>query len=205
MVNNLEEFKKLVQEGKIKDKWYFYKRTEKEKQAQTEELPYLIDFFIKNFNTILYPIYGTLLGIIRNNDYILHDNDVDLAYLSNFSDKKDIINEYNHICEVLNTNQLLTKKCSLGQCHSYSKNKTYKFDIWTSFIINKKLSIVPLIDGEIEENSILPFKKYIFRNISILIPNKPKKILSIIYNSWETPIYSYGNNRGIKNKWKKIL
>lgn len=205
-IHNLEEFKKAVTEGKIKDKPYFYKRTEEEKQAQTEELPYLINFFMEHFDVVLYPIYGTLLGIIRENNYILHDNDIDLAYLSNFSDKEKIIEEYNHICEELDTNKLLAKKCKcVGQLHSYSQSKTFKFDVWTSFIINNKISIVPLVDKIINIQSILPFKNYNFRNVNILIPNQPIDILEITYTNWKNPVYSIGNERGIRNKWKKIL
>lgn len=172
---NIEEFKKLVNNGKIRDKWYFYKRTELEKQKQTEELPYLINFFKEKFNVVLYPIYGTLLGIIRDNDYILYDNDIDLSYLSNYSDKKSIKLEYDNICKTLQSHGLLAKKCDcIGQLHAYDKNKLYKFDIWTSFITNNKLSIVPLINKALDKNDILPFKTIEFRKINLSIPNNEK-------------------------------
>jgi hypothetical protein len=205
MIDNLDDFKKAVEQGLIKDKWYFYKRTEETKQAQTEEIPYLITFFRVNFGVTLYPIYGTLLGIVRENDYILHDNDIDFAYLSKYSDAKSIISEYQYICAVLEKNKLFVKSLSNGHLHCFGQGGVFKFDIWTSFIRNHKLSIVPLISGTIEKNALLPFKKQSFRNITIWMPHISDIILDNIYDNWEKSIYGEGVYRGIKQIWKKLL
>jgi hypothetical protein len=204
-INNLEEFKLAVQNGTIKDKPYFYKRTEEQIQAQTNEIPYLINFFKDKFNVVLYPIYGTLLGMMRNNDYILHDNDIDFAYLSLKTTKKEVIQEYNYISKVLKENGLLAKYWEEGHFHCFGESKIFKFDMWISFIIDNKYSLVPLVDKDIEKDIILPFKSHIFRQHTLLIPNKPEELLNSLYDNWKIDIYGCGNYRGIKNKWKKIL
>jgi len=198
---NLEEFKKLVAEGKINDKWYFYKRTEEQKQFQAEEIPQLVNYFKEQFNVILYPIYGTLLGIIRENDFILHDNDVDLAYLSLQSDKEKVHQEYKLICDTLKRDNLLARIMRIGQIHCFGESKRFKYDIWTSFLLDDKYFLFPIIDKGIDKSLILPFKSKNFRKTTLFIPNQTEKLLDYIYNDWKTPI----SDNWRKHNNKKIL
>jgi hypothetical protein len=198
---NLEEFKQLVAEGKIKDKWYFYKRTEQQKQRQALEMSKLSKYFKDTFNVILYPMYGTLLGIIRDSDFIPHDNDVDLAYLSLKTNKEEVLKEFEYICNVLKKNNFLTKILRKGQLHCYGESKTFKYDIWTSFLLDDKYCIIPLIDKDIESSVILPFITYKFRNIELLIPGNSPKLLDYIYKNWKTPVRLDWS----KHQCKKIL
>jgi phosphorylcholine metabolism protein LicD len=198
---NLEEFKKLVAEGKIKDKWYFYKRTEQQKQTQAEEIPLLVRYFKNRFNVILYPMYGTLLGIIREKDFILYDNDVDLAYLSLKTDKESVLKEFEFICEVLQKEELLTKIVSKGQLHCYGDSKTFKYDVWTSWIENDNLYYIVPIKTGINKSIVLPFKTCEFRKTQLPIPNNPDKILNFIYNNWKEPI----SDNWRKQKCKRVL
>lgn len=200
-IENLDHFKKLVQENKIIDKYYFYKRTEEQKQKQTEEMVWLVDYFKQNLKLKLYPVSGTLLGMVRDNDFIAHDNDVDMAYLSNQNNKKDVLKEFYEICQYLQNKTLLARLCRKGQLHCWGKSKIFKYDIWTSFIINDKFYLVPLIDGELNKEILIPFKSHIFRNCSFDIPNKPQEILNFIYSNWKKLDFSLGE----RYKWKRIL
>jgi hypothetical protein len=201
MMDNLEDFKKAVIEGKIKDKWYFYKRTEEQIMFQINEIPQLVNYFKEKFGVILYPISGTLLGIIRDNNFIAHDNDIDLAYLSLKTNKAMILDEFKNICAKLKEDKLLAKICTIGQLHCFWKKIEFKYDIWTSFILNEQYYLCPIINGEITKSVILPFKNEIFKGINLSIPNQPKKLLNFIYKDWEKIDYNLGG----KNKWKKIL
>ena len=200
-IQNLEHFKKLVQEGKIKDKWYFYKRTEETKQKQVIGMLNIIEYFKENLNLTLYPISGTLLGMIREKDFILHDNDVDLAYLSNKHTKNEVLDEFYQICDFLKKENLLTRLCKKGQLHCYDEKKFFKYDIWTSFIINNKYYLIPLINGELKKDFILPLKTQNFRGFDFMIPQKSEKLLNYIYIDWKNINYNLGSNL----KWKNIL
>lgn len=200
-IKDLNHFKQLVKENKIKDKWYFYKRTEEQKKNQANEMSWLILYFKNNLKLGLYPISGTLLGMIRDNDFIAHDNDVDLAYLSNKHTKQEVLDEFYQICEYLKKENLLARLCMKGQLHCFGKSKIFKYDIWTSFIINKKFYLVPLINGDLNEEVLIPFKKEKFRNNEFDIPNQSTKILDFIYKNWKQMDYKLGG----KNKWKNIL
>jgi hypothetical protein len=199
---NLEQFKKDVAEGKIKDKWYFYKRTEGEKNALVRDMESLALFIKDKFNLDIYLVYGTLLGAIREQDFIKHDNDVDFAYLSKQNNIKDVLQEFYGITMMLKNHDILAKVCSNGHAHVYSPNKRNVFDLWTSYIIENQYYLVPLFNGDIDSSVILPLKQLSFKEKILLIPNQPKLLLDATYHTWQKPIL---DDKGIKNKWKKII
>jgi len=199
---NIEEFKKEVTDGKIKDKWYFYKRTEESKNILVQDMESLSLFIKDKFNLDIYLIYGTLLGVIRENNFIEHDNDVDFAYMSKQSNLTDVLHEFRGICSILKNHELLSKICGSGHIHVYSPNKRNKFDLWTSFILEDKYYLAPLINGTLNPSMIIPLKESIFKTKSFLIPNQPELVLDAVYNTWNTPIL---DNKGIKHTWKKII
>lgn len=200
---NLDDFKKEVQDGKIKDKWYFYKRTEQNKIDLVQDMKSLTNIIKDKFDCDIYLVYGTLLGAIREQNFMEHDNDVDFAYLSKKDNKKDIQNEFLELTLKLKENNMLSKICSNGHLHVWSPNQRHKFDLWTSFIINNKYSIVPLVDAEIDSSVIIPLQTQIFKNNNFLFPAHPELFLNHIYNNWQTPIFGY--TRGLKKQWKKLL
>jgi len=200
---NIEEFKKYVISGKIKDKWYFYKRTEDNKNALVRDMNSLTSFIKNKFNLDTYLVYGPLLGMIRERNFIEHDNDVDFAYMSKQTNIKDVLQEFQGIAIMLKNYDILSKICGNGHLHVWSPNKRNKFDLWTSYISEDKYYLIPLIDGNVQSSIILPLKEAIFKEQNFLIPNQPELFLDAIYNNWKTPILIY--NEGIKNKWKKIL
>ena len=199
---NINEFKKSVEKGTIKDKWYFYKRSEDNKNALVRDMNSLTNFIKDKFNLDIYLIYGTLLGVIRENNFIEHDNDVDFAYMSKQTNIADVLREFHGLCIILKNHDLLSKICCTGQIHVYSPNKRNKFDLWTSFIIDNKYYLIPLIAGAMEASLILPLKEITFKNQNLLIPNQSKNVLNTIYRNWEVPILE---DKGLNQQWKKII
>jgi len=187
--------------GKIVTNTYdkkFVLMTESEKEQQAIEIKALEQLFKKEFDLQLYPIYGTLLGIVRDNDFIGYDYDIDLAYISKYRTKEEILVELNQICERLKTLELLEKRFSFnGQLHVFSPSKKAMVDIWTSWIENGNYYLTYTIDGEIKEDQIFPFKPIIFKNQELLIPNHPESILEFLYHSWKTPL----KDNFAKAKW----
>lgn len=162
-----------------------------------------ITLFIKDkFNLDIYLIYGTLLGAIRENNFIEHDNDVDFAYMSKQSNLPDVLNEFYGVCAILKNHELLSKICGNGHIHIYSPNKRNKFDLWTSFILEDKYYVIPIINGTLAPSMIIPLKESKFKNQPILIPNQSELVLDAIYNTWKIPILE---NKGLKHTWKKII
>jgi len=198
----LEEFKKQVKEGTLKDRNYFYKRTEYEKNILIQDMKDLSIFIKKTFNLDVYLIYGTLLGAIREKDFLPHDYDVDFAYMSKQTNITNILHEFYGIAAILKNHDLLVKTCQTGQLHVNLLDKKNIIDLWTSFSINDKFYLIPLFDGNIKSSIILPLKSLTFRSADFLIPNKPDMILDATYFNWKTPLL---DKQGVKTAWKHII
>lgn len=48
-----------------------------------------------------FPIYGTMLGAVREGDFIGHDNDFDMVYVSKFTEPEEVKAEYRKLCGIL--------------------------------------------------------------------------------------------------------
>jgi phosphorylcholine metabolism protein LicD len=166
----------------------FSQRSENYKTILSKEMMNITSFFKQTFNLDIYLIFGTLLGAIREKDFIGHDYDVDLAYISNFKTKKNVIKEFVNICDILNKNKLLIKRKGVGQLHCKSLENKMKFDIWTSYQVSENEIDLKPIDFLIPTTVILPLKTIMFRKFSFNIPNKSTELMNLLYKDWETPI-----------------
>ena len=67
--------------------------SEIEKREYINQTDIFCKWFSDLFNTPIYLIYGTLLGCIRESNLIDSDDDIDLAYLSNYTKFEDVFKE----------------------------------------------------------------------------------------------------------------
>jgi len=162
---------------------------------------YLEDLFKKvvpklNENNI-YPIAfnGTLLGVVRDNQFICGDDDIDL--MPEFS-------SYNKTLEVIqklakeNKNILFFTSKGYGVFFpSYITiiDKYTKTNIDIEFFSVLKGYIYTHVNplyryflynrNPIKKDSFMPFLKMQFLDATIRIPNKAKKVLSKLYGKWQ--------------------
>lgn len=168
-----------------------------------------------NFSFLLF--YGTLLGAIRENDFIKHDIDIDI-----------VTNDENKLLEIIP--DLLKNDFSFIR---YEKNKSQKsyttlysfrrksvyIDVYIAYKEKRKYNLLGvLIKKDFIENTI----KYNFIDTDFTIPKNYLKILKILYGkTWRIPIENQpGDFKGrksfisfirkiipkkIKNKIKEIL
>jgi hypothetical protein len=68
---DIEEFKTRVVHKQIKDLCYFYKRNEADRNSLVNNIVSLSIFMKDKFNLDIYLVYGTLLGVIQENDLLL--------------------------------------------------------------------------------------------------------------------------------------
>jgi len=136
---------------------------------------------------VLYGLFfGSLLGAIREKNFIEHDEDIDI-YLLNEEREKFLR------LLVLFKNEGLNLVRSEGDMLSLMRNNEY-IDIYF-FKPKLKFGFIKLrvFSNEYEyaaENLENPIK-YIFLGINISIPNNPKTVIEKIYGkNWRTPLKS---------------
>nr|QFG74556.1 MAG: LicD family protein [Megaviridae environmental sample] len=137
------------------------------------ELQKIYSYFIKilksnNIDFIVF--YGTLLGIVRDKDFIIGDDDIDvIVNRSNYKKIMNTIKKYNIKTKIVNSDII-----------QLYLNKLGPFDIYIYEIENSKLKI-PWENDVYDINLILPPKLINFYDEDIQIPNKSKKFLSHYY------------------------
>lgn len=170
---------------------YFYQRSPLVKNQNVEDLKSIETFFKEKFDIDIYLVYGTLLGAVREKDFILHDGDIDIGYLSKKNKKEDVIQELIEIYKVLQQHEMLVKFWA-GQTHILSSNKRLIVDLWSSWIEDNKYYLINQFSGQLTEDMILPFTKVTLRGVEFLAPKELDIILT----------FSYGNWRLLDKDWK---
>lgn len=160
------------------------------KKKTKEELIKLFKYimpYLKDIDVILF--YGSLLGYVRDNEFIDQDDDIDV--LVNYDDRDKIIKiaEKEKLKIGINNNVII----------QIYMNNIGPFDIY--FYHFHEQDILIESDGPLlfSKNDIFPLKKIVFHDIPINIPCFEKKIVEQIYGKkWMTSIS--------KNKyvWAKI-
>ena len=170
--------------------WTDFMITEDWIKRHLEHYTHMRKVFYELFNQELYMTAGTLLGIVRENDIIKHDRDMDTAYLINENDHK-LFNVINNLIKYGENISIVTEKGGRRTNYFwwYSKDKKCKVDVFPA-ILNNGFYIRPKrVNVELEANIILPLKKIMFYDVEIVTPNNSMKKVEVIFgDTWRTPI-----------------
>lgn len=175
-----------------------------------EELLSKLSSACKEHNVVFWLDFGTLLGAIREHDFIKHDFDIDVAV--HFEDRKafqSAITDFGFTLarefRIMDENKLI----GLEQTFSYKKVLIdifyYRRNTDDSFILN---TFVPILDdpnlagkAEIKE-TIVPYyglKPYIFKGIPVNIPKDEISYLKFHYGeNYMTPDPNYNSANIVK-------
>lgn len=165
----------------------FSERTEQSKLKIVLEMKKIIIFFKQTFNVDIFLIYGTLLGAIRDKDFIAHDKDIDLAYISKYSTKKERIMEFNYITTILKQKGLLKRVRGHKHLDCKALDDKIVFDIWESHILNNKLYLAPFILS-FDIYHVLPLQSITFKGEIFNVPKNSEYILDNLYYTWKIPL-----------------
>ncbi len=193
------------------DNYDFLNADEVTKDKRADGLLFAERLFEEKFGLTLRVAYGTLLGAIRERDFIKNDTDIDMTYLSAYHRKEDVLAEMNRIYDELIAMGIVvhdfrTRKSNPhgGQIHIYLEQFDMIIDITTSWIDEDGIFWVFPYGKMLPGNRVVPFKKVPFRKVMITVPKNSEAILTRLYNDWRTPIgrgKDGGSRAGFRLTW----
>ena len=142
----------------------------------------------------LVPWYGTLLGIIRDHDFIDWDEDIDLMVLS--EDKEELLDAFWDLREIGFE--------FIRQDYCYHVLSIMRNGEYIDFYIMDKIS--PEIRTDYGgcfffEKYLTDLKEYDFKGIKVMIPKEYDECLTFTYGDWTTPIRYIPSDL---SKWVKL-
>lgn len=152
------------------------------------------------------PAYGTLLGIIRENNFIEWDEDIDLFVLSEDKDKL-----LNALWALKDEGLELIRVDRCEHLYSVMRNGEY-IDFYIMDSISPELR-TGYGDLFMLERHLTDLMDWDFKGLTISVPHQYEECLQLLYGDWRTPV-KYANfemsfigiqKAKIKNRLKKLL
>lgn len=172
--------------------------TATEREALAAAVAGFTRLFHDEFGLAVFLTWGTLLGAVREGDFIAHDSDVDLAYLSAADSDHAVIEEHELIVRVLAGRGLAVRPASRGQMHvdvgaGADAPAAFDLDIWTSWVRAGRFYHYPDIQGELPASAVIPPVPGRLAGAEVLLPARPEAVLEQFYGpDWRTPDPDYG-------------
>lgn len=205
--SQIPEMLKQMDEGYVFDKYGAFHLTIKKNDDWKQEISTLFERAKKDvkdkFGYDLFPTYGTMLGAIREGDFIGHDNDFDSVYISRETSSEKVRQEFVDICEFL-----------IDEGYSVFSKKThiwvrvpdtrYKFDIFYSYFTPEgKYKLSYGYHGEELQKSDEFFElvDHKINDLTIQIPKNSEKMLGQIFgNDWRIPNPGFSHH-ALSRRW----
>ncbi len=135
---------------------------------------------------------GTLLGLIRDNNFIPHDDDIDTVYISNENNWLNIALERIDLIKWLNkVPNIYAVSHMPGLIHvtvTCMNNTKFKFDLFSAWFEEDSFIEYPLSVKKLFRDDVLPIKQGDFLGHTVPIPAKPESFLNANYGqSWRIP------------------
>ena len=133
----------------------------------------------------LFICYGTLLGYIRDADFIQHDDDIDLCFLANSIGWDAAFAEFMDVVEGLRARGEHIVIDSGVQFHWYLNGDA--LDVFMGWMDGDNLNMY-YASGALSRDRVLPLQTRHFNGYEVLVPNDPEALLQLIYGEgWHIP------------------
>jgi SAM-dependent methyltransferase len=196
-VSRADDLLKLIEDGYVLNKYGKVQKSVKfDRQWQSE----IFDLYARlkqdiadDMNLDLFPFYGTLLGAIREQGFIGHDNDFDVVYISEYSTPDEVRSEFVRLCQALIKRgyQLHFTKTHVWVRLPGSRSNRRKIDIFFSwFTSGDQFQVSYGYHGPpvLKSPEFFKFRSEKLGDAEIAVPANSEDILTQLFGlNWRTP------------------
>lgn len=134
---------------------------------------------------------GTLLGLVRGDGIVAHDDDVDLAVLLHAEETEAAAYEWLELCGSLREAGLLDLASDRPRTvhTSAASPDGLKLDLFPGWVSDDRLYLFPYCFGEVAADDVVPLKPIaVDGSARVLGPARPEALLAVNYgDDWRTP------------------
>lgn len=138
-----------------------------------------------------FPVYGTLLGAVRDRDFIGHDNDADVGYLSRFGHPVDVIRESFRLQRVLAREGFASVRHSAAAFKVLVRegdDLVRGLDVFAGSLRDGHLMLMGELLVPFERQWMLPLGTVVLAGRDLPAPAEPERLLTAMYGpSWRVP------------------
>ncbi len=138
-----------------------------------------------------FPAYGTLLGAVREQNFIGHDSDVDLGYVSRHTHPLDVIRESFRLQRSLQEKGFMVDRYSAAAFVVEvveADGGVRGLDVFGGYFLNGRLYLMGEIGTPFEESWIFPLGTCTLAGRTLPAPARPEKMLEATYGpGWKVP------------------
>jgi hypothetical protein len=162
-------------------------KSDKQKDLIYQRLSTFLSQLINEFGVDAFVSSGTLLGFFRQGEFLGHDDDLDICYISKESTPGGIVRERNEIKAFLNGNGYRVTDSDVAHLWVHSGDNIM-FDLFTGWIENNRCMMNPLPLPGVAVSDVLPLKTLESHGYPIMMPANPEALMELNYGkSWKVP------------------
>jgi hypothetical protein len=162
-------------------------KSEKQKDLIYQRLSTFLSQLINEFGVDAFVSSGTLLGFVRQGEFLGHDDDLDICYISKESTPDGIVRERNEIKAFLNGKGYRVTDSDVAHLWVHSGDNIM-FDLFTGWIENNRCMMNPLPLPGVAASDVLPLKTLESHGYPFMMPANPEALMELNYGkSWKVP------------------
>lgn len=189
-----DRMKKVIETNVLSVRQFNFSFDYSDKEVVAAELKMAVDA-ISGLGYEVFINSGTLLGAVRGESFISHDNDVDLAVLLKGDSLPEVLKNYYDLYKRVRKLQGVA-----DHYRSRAKRPVFKLnmksgvriDVFPAYILDGKVYVWPHTFGELERSDVLPLTTRVLHGHAFPAPKDAEKMLALNYGeNWREPDPSF--------------